>query len=74
MAAFYYAANAGIDVVSISFGGYLDRSDPDQDLDLPAGGEAVNYATHKGTMIVAAVGQRAHAHRRGRQGAEPRRS
>ena len=34
--AFLYAADHGIDVVNISFGGYLDRSDPDQDLALPA--------------------------------------
>ena len=28
---FYYAADHNIDVVSISFGGYMDRTDPDQD-------------------------------------------
>ncbi len=56
MAAFYYAANAGLDVVSISFGGYLDRSDPDQDLIYRQESQAVNYATHKGTLIVAASG------------------
>ena len=32
IAAFLYAADHGIDVVNISFGGYLDRTDPDQDL------------------------------------------
>ena len=48
IAAFLYAADHGIDVVNISFGGYLDRTDPDQDLptrsisrrcDTPAGTE-----------------------------------
>ncbi len=33
LAAFVYAADHGINIVSISFGGYLDRSDPDQDAD-----------------------------------------
>ena len=46
----------GLDVVSISFGGYLDRSDPDQDLIYRQESQAVNYATHKGTLIVAASG------------------
>jgi subtilisin family serine protease len=30
--AFLWAADHGVDVLSISFGGYLDRSDPDRDL------------------------------------------
>ena len=54
--AFYYAADNGIDVVSISFGGYLDRSDPDQDAIYQAYVDAVKYAARKGTVIVAAAG------------------
>jgi hypothetical protein len=54
--AFYYAASAGIDVVSISFGGYLDRTDPDQDLIYRQTAAAVDYATRRGTTIVAAAG------------------
>ena len=33
LGAFLYAADHGINIVSISFGGYLDQSDPDQDAD-----------------------------------------
>jgi hypothetical protein len=54
--AFYYAADNGIDIVSISFGGYLDRSDPDQDAIYQAYVDAVSYARSKGTVIVAAAG------------------
>ena len=56
LAAFYYAADHGIDVVSISFGGYLDRSDPDQDAIYQEYVDAVAYARSKGTVIVAAAG------------------
>jgi len=54
--AFYYAADNKIDVVSISFGGYLDRSDPDQDTIYKDYVDAVKYASRKGTVIVAAAG------------------
>lgn len=54
--AFLYAANAGIDVVSISFGGYLDRSDPIQDLIWNKYVQVVDYAKSQGTVIVAAAG------------------
>jgi len=54
--AFYYAADNGIDVVSISFGGYLDRSVPDQDVIYQAYVDSVAYARSKGTVIVAAAG------------------
>ncbi|NWJ48739.1 MAG: S8 family serine peptidase [Chloroflexi bacterium] len=54
--AFIYAADHGIDVVSISFGGYLDRSDPQQDAIYKAYEDVVNYAWNKGTVIVAAAG------------------
>ena len=54
--AFQYAADHGIDVVSISFGGYLDRSDPDQEAIYQAYVDMVKYAKSKGTLIVAAAG------------------
>ncbi len=54
--AFDYAADHGIDVVSISFGGYLDRSDPDQDAIYPAYVDTVSTPARKGTVIVAAAG------------------
>jgi lantibiotic leader peptide-processing serine protease len=54
--AFLYAADHGIDVVSISFGGYLDRTDPAQDLIYGQYVDAVQYALAHGTVIVAAAG------------------
>jgi len=54
--AFMYAADHGIDIVSISFGGYLDRSDPDQDAIYQTYVNVVRYARSKGTLIVAAAG------------------
>jgi lantibiotic leader peptide-processing serine protease len=56
IAAFITAADLGVDVVNISFGGYLDRSDPEQDLLYRALVDAVAYARSKGTIIVAAAG------------------
>jgi subtilisin family serine protease len=56
IASFITAADLGIDVVNISFGGYLDRSDPEQDLIYRAYVDAVRYARSKGTVIVAAAG------------------
>jgi subtilisin family serine protease len=56
IAAFLYAADHGIDVVNISFGGYLDRTDPDQDLAYTQYVAAVRYARRHGTTIVAAAG------------------
>jgi lantibiotic leader peptide-processing serine protease len=53
---FVTAADLGIDVVNISFGGYLDRSDPEQELLYQAFVDAVRYARGKGTVIVAAAG------------------
>jgi subtilisin family serine protease len=55
-AAFVTAADLGIDIVSISFGGYLDRSDPEQDLAYRQYVRAVAYARSKGTQIVASAG------------------
>jgi subtilisin family serine protease len=56
IAAFLTAADLGVDVVNISFGGYLDRSDPEQELIYQAFIDAVAYARSKGTIIVAAAG------------------
>lgn len=56
LAAFAYAADHGIDVVSISFGGYLDRSDPEQNLIYQQYVDVVRYARSKGTTIVASAG------------------
>ena len=56
IAAFLYAADHGIDVVNISFGGYLDRTDPDQDLAYTQYVAAVRYALRHGTAIAAAAG------------------
>jgi lantibiotic leader peptide-processing serine protease len=56
LAAFLTAADLGLDIVSISFGGYLDRSDPDQDAIYKAYVQVVRYARSKGTIIVAAAG------------------
>lgn len=54
--AFVYAADHGIDIVSISFGGYLDRTDPDQDTIYKQYVGAVIYGRLHGTVIVAAAG------------------
>jgi lantibiotic leader peptide-processing serine protease len=56
IAAFITAADLGVDVVNISFGGYSDRSDPEQELLYQAFVDAVAYARSKGTIIVAAAG------------------
>lgn len=56
LSAFTYAANHGIDVVSISFGGYLDRSNGAQDLIYKFYQRVVNYAWDKGTIIIASAG------------------
>jgi hypothetical protein len=53
---FVTAADLGIDVVNISFGGYLDRSDPEQELIYQQYVDAVAYARSKGTVIVASAG------------------
>jgi subtilisin family serine protease len=56
LAAFIAAANMGLDVVSISFGGYTDRSDPEQELIYQAYVDAVRFARGKGTVIAASAG------------------
>jgi subtilisin family serine protease len=54
--AFIWAADHGIDVVSISFGGYLDLSDPAQDAVYKLYKATVNYARSLGTVIAASAG------------------
>jgi hypothetical protein len=56
MAAFIWAAEQGIDVVSISFGGYLDRSDPFQDAAYKLCESVLDYVTTFGTTIVSSAG------------------
>lgn len=54
--AFLYAADHGIDIVSISFGGYLDRTDPAQETTYQQYVSTVAYARAHGTIIVASAG------------------
>ncbi len=56
LSAFVYAADNRIDIVSISFGGYTNRSDPEQNAIYKQYVRVVNYAKTKGTVIVAAAG------------------
>ncbi len=56
LAALTYAAKHGVDIVNISLGGYLDRSDPDQELIYQQYVKTVQYAMGKGTLIVAGAG------------------
>jgi lantibiotic leader peptide-processing serine protease len=54
--AILFATDSGMDVISISFGGYADRADPEQDAIYKAYADAVSYATNKGTLVVVAAG------------------
>lgn len=56
IAALLYAADAKLDVVNISFGGYLDHSNPEQALIWNAWLDAVKYATVKGVTVVSSSG------------------
>jgi subtilisin family serine protease len=56
LAAMALGADLGIDVINISFGGYLDRSDPEQELIYQTYIDTVAYARGKGTAIVASAG------------------
>lgn len=56
LAAFQYAAKHRIDVVNISFGGYLDRREPAQDAIYRQYVAAVAEARAAGTLIVGAAG------------------
>src|SRR5262249_39077852 len=53
---FLWAADHGIDVVSISFGGYLDRSTPDGRTLYHLYVDVVKYAREHGTVIAASAG------------------
>jgi subtilisin family serine protease len=55
-AAYAYAGDTGIDVVSNSFGGYLDRTDPDQNAAWLAYKDVVATANGQGTTFVASAG------------------
>ncbi len=54
--AFIAAADLGVDVVNISFGGYLNRNNPDEEVIYQAYVAAVAYARQHGTVIAAAAG------------------
>jgi subtilisin family serine protease len=56
MYGFVWAAEHGVDVVNISFGGYLDRRDPAQDAIYKLYESVVDYAAKLGTTIVASAG------------------
>jgi subtilisin family serine protease len=56
MDAFTYAGANHIDIVNISFGGYLDLSDPDQMAIWAMYNEVVHKVRAQGTLIVAATG------------------
>jgi subtilisin family serine protease len=56
LAAFTTAADMGLDVVNISFGGFTDISTPDGALIYQAYIDTIAYARSKGTIIVASAG------------------
>jgi lantibiotic leader peptide-processing serine protease len=56
LAAFVTAADLGLDIVSISFGGYIDTSTADGATLYRAFIDAVRYARSRGTTIVASAG------------------
>ena len=56
LASFVTAADLGIDVVNISFGGYLDPADPESAVAFQAYADAIAYARGKGTLIVGSAG------------------
>src|SRR5215213_11529673 len=56
LASFVTAADMGIDVVNISFGGYLDPADPESAVAFQAYADAIAYARSKGTLIVGSAG------------------
>lgn len=56
---FIYAADNDIDIVSISFGGYVDRRVARHDRVYKAYARAVQYAKARGTVIVSSAGNEA---------------
>ena len=59
LAAFTTAADMGLDVVNISFGGFTDISTPDGALIYQAYIDTIAYARSKGTIIVGSAGNEA---------------
>jgi subtilisin family serine protease len=53
------AANRGVNVINMSLGGTLDRSDSDDNASWLAWQRVMNYATKKGTLIIASAGNEA---------------
>jgi subtilisin family serine protease len=51
-----YAADAGADVINMSFGAYFTTKDPDFALIVRFFQRAVDYANHKGVTVVASAG------------------
>jgi hypothetical protein len=56
MYGFIWAAEHGVDVLSISFGGYLDKSDPFQDAIYDLYESVVGYTTKLGMTIASSAG------------------
>jgi subtilisin family serine protease len=56
LGAFQYAADNGINIVSISFGGYTNRANPDEEVIYQQYIAMVAYAKAHGTVIVASAG------------------
>jgi len=56
LSAILYAADNGIDVVTVTFSHYLNRSDPAQDVLYQAYTQVVAYALAHGTVVVSGAG------------------
>ncbi|MDQ1295697.1 MAG: hypothetical protein QG608_3582 [Actinomycetota bacterium] len=56
LSAIEYAGDQGIDVVNISFGGYLDRGIPDQEQMFQAYTRVLSRARDAGTLVVGSAG------------------
>jgi len=54
--AFVYAASHDIDIVNVSLGSYLDRTDPDQEALWRIYRRVIQHVRNKGTLITAAAG------------------
>jgi subtilisin family serine protease len=56
LAGIIYAGTAGVDVANMSFGGYFDKTNPDDAVALVALQRAVNFASQHRVLLVASVG------------------